>query len=267
MFRVLAGQATLRAVASTTRAELHTSVICFAQRKKVKESKTAIREENKRAKDAARLYAVLGVPRGGQDKWPQCELAKIAITEDELHSEDASSLIEFPEGTVQVPSKLNYGISGEKTKMLFEVLPTLTAEKDIFTFNEDTVRRSEEAMKQQVEKANMFAKLISLRNANAKGIAYENRRRCIALFSPSKNPNDTGRPEVQAAILTLKIRNLWTHLLTFRMDIDNRRALQRMIHQRAKILKYLKRKDRDRYEAVLPRLGLEPGSVEGELVI
>lgn len=70
-----------------------------------------------------------------------------------------------------------------------------------------------------------------------------------------------------AAILTLKIRNLWTHLLTFRADIANRRALRQMVHQRAKILKYLKRKDRDRYEAVLPQLGLDPGSVEGELVV
>ncbi|KIM70011.1 hypothetical protein SCLCIDRAFT_1207274 [Scleroderma citrinum Foug A] len=267
MFRTLAGQATLRFVASTTRAELHTSAVCFAKRKKVIESKTTRREEQKRAKDAARLRAVLGVPRGGQDKWPQCDLSKTVITEDKLDSEDAHNLVKFPEGTIQVPSKLNYGISGEKTKMLFEVLPTLTAEKDIYTFDQDTVRRSEEAMKQQFQNANMFAKLVSLRNANARGIAYENRRRCISLFSPPDNPNDTGRPEVQAAILTLKIRNLWTHLLKFRMDVDNRRALRRMVHQRAKILKYLKRKDRDRYEAVLPQLGLESGSVEGELVI
>lgn len=278
--------ATLRFVASTTRAELHTSAVCFAKRKKVIESKTTRREEQKRAKDAARLRAVLGVPRGGQDKWPQCDLSKTVITEDKLDSEDAHNLVKFPEGTIQVPSKLNYGISGEKTKMLFEVLPTLTAEKDIYTFDQDTVRRSEEAMKQQFQNANMFAKLVSLRNANARGIAYENRRRCISLFSPPDNPNDTGRPEVQgillpfsscdqcspfpfhtAAILTLKIRNLWTHLLKFRMDVDNRRALRRMVHQRAKILKYLKRKDRDRYEAVLPQLGLESGSVEGELVI
>lgn len=40
-----------------------------------------------------------------------------------------------------------------------------------------------------------------------------------------------------------------------------------MVHQRAKTLRYLKRIDRDRYEAVLLRLGLDQGSVEGELVI
>ncbi|KAG6335459.1 hypothetical protein ID866_3633 [Astraeus odoratus] len=267
MLRTLAGQAALRSLQPALRAELHTSAICLGQRKKVKESKTAIREERKRAKDAARLYAVLGVPRGQRDKWPQCELAKVVITEEKLHAEDAEQLVDFPEGNIKVPSNLNYGIAGENKKMLFEVLPTLTAERGVTTFNQNTVQQTEEAMQQEIQKANMFAKLVNLRNANSKGIAYENRRRCIAMFSTPENPNDTGRPEVQAAILTLKIRNLWAHLLKFRMDIDNRRALRQMVHQRAKILKYLKRKDRDRYEAILPQLGLDTGSVEGELVI
>ena len=40
-----------------------------------------------------------------------------------------------------------------------------------------------------------------------------------------------------------------------------------LVHQRAKILKYLKRKSPQRYAAVLPRLGLDPRAVEGELVL
>lgn len=70
-----------------------------------------------------------------------------------------------------------------------------------------------------------------------------------------------------AALLTYKIRNLWSHLTTFKRDVGNRRGLLKLIHQRAKILRYLKREDQDRYEAVLPRLALDPRSVEGELVI
>lgn len=50
-------------------------------------------------------------------------------------------------------------------------------------------------------------------------------------------------------------------------DIAGRRSLRTLVHQRAKVLKYLKRLDQDRYEAVLDRLGLEPGAVEGELTI
>lgn len=65
----------------------------------------------------------------------------------------------------------------------------------------------------------------------------------------------------------MKIRNMWDHLMKFKKDLPNRRALRQVVHQRAKILKYLKRIDRDRYDRVLERLALEPESVEGELVV
>ncbi|KAG5335178.1 hypothetical protein C0989_002006 [Termitomyces sp. Mn162] len=48
-------------------------------------------------------------------------------------------------------------------------------------------------------KANAFARVIDLRNANAAGIAYENRRRIIEAFSTPQNPFDTGRSEVQGS--------------------------------------------------------------------
>ncbi|KAI9432061.1 hypothetical protein H4582DRAFT_1998882 [Lactarius indigo] len=118
-----------------------------------------------------------------------------------------------------------------------------------------------------VVQANQVARLVDLRNANAAGVAFENRRRVIAAFSEPGKPDDTGRTEVQAALLTLQIRNLWTHLSGFKRDVANRRNLRRLVHQRAKLLKYLKRTNRDRYERVLERLGLAPGAVEGELVV
>ncbi len=69
------------------------------------------------------------------------------------------------------------------------------------------------------------------------------------------------------ALLTYKIRNLWKHLTTFKRDVGNRRALRRLIHQRASLLRYLKGHDRGRYDVVLEQLALEPQSVEGELVV
>jgi small subunit ribosomal protein S15 len=70
-----------------------------------------------------------------------------------------------------------------------------------------------------------------------------------------------------AALVTLQIRNVWKHLSQFKRDVASRRSLRRLVHQRAKLLKYLKRTDRDRYDIALERLGLEPGAVEGELVV
>ena len=70
-----------------------------------------------------------------------------------------------------------------------------------------------------------------------------------------------------AALLTYRIRNIWSHLTKFKRDTANRRSLRRLVHERAKVLKYLRRKDRNRYELALSRLALEPESVEGELVV
>ena len=70
-----------------------------------------------------------------------------------------------------------------------------------------------------------------------------------------------------AALATYRIRNLWDHLSRCKKDIANRRSLRRLVHKRAKILRYLKNVDEDRYDRILERLGLERGAVEGELVV
>jgi len=122
-------------------------------------------------------------------------------------------------------------------------------------------------MSREKQKATTFAKVVDLRNADADGIAYENKRRIIVAFSTPENPFDPGRTEVQAAILTYRIRNLGTHLAKFPRDLGNRLGLRKLVHHRAKILKYLKRTSVERYEILLEQLGMEPASVEGELIV
>jgi small subunit ribosomal protein S15 len=46
----------------------------------------------------------------------------------------------------------------------------------------------------------VLAKVVDLRNANAAGIAFENRRRVVETFSEPGKPNDSGRTEVQGAL-------------------------------------------------------------------
>jgi small subunit ribosomal protein S15 len=67
--------------------------------------------------------------------------------------------------------------------------------------------------------------------------------------------------------MTMQIRNLWSHLTQHKRDLSNRVSLRKLIHQRAKMLRYLKRHDRGRYEALLPRIGVEREAIEGELVV
>ena len=67
---------------------------------------------------------------------------------------------------------------------------------------------------------------------------------------------DTGSPEVQVALLTTNINTLQNHFRTHKKDHHSRRGLIRMVNQRRKLLDYLRRKDRSRYQKLVKRLGL-----------
>ena len=68
--------------------------------------------------------------------------------------------------------------------------------------------------------------------------------------------NDTGSPEVQVAILTERIKELTEHLKVNQKDNHSRRGLFKMVGQRRGLLEYLKKKDINRYRALIEKLGL-----------
>lgn len=67
---------------------------------------------------------------------------------------------------------------------------------------------------------------------------------------------DTGSPEVQVAILTERIQNLTDHFKTHAKDNHSRRGLLMMVNNRRSLLDYLRKKDGDRYTALIGKLGL-----------
>ena len=67
---------------------------------------------------------------------------------------------------------------------------------------------------------------------------------------------DTGSPEVQVALLSANIDKLQGHFGEQKKDHHSRRGLIRMVNQRRNLLDYLKRKDPQRYAALIGRLGL-----------
>ncbi len=71
-----------------------------------------------------------------------------------------------------------------------------------------------------------------------------------------KHESDTGSPEVQVAIITERIKNLTEHFKTHRKDHHSRRGLLMLVGQRRSLLTYLKKKDIDRYRALIETLGL-----------
>lgn len=71
-----------------------------------------------------------------------------------------------------------------------------------------------------------------------------------------RNPQDTGSPEVQIALLTARISDLTEHLKTHQKDHHSRRGMLKMVGQRRGLLDYLKKKDINRYRAIVEKLGL-----------
>ena len=67
---------------------------------------------------------------------------------------------------------------------------------------------------------------------------------------------DVGSPEVQVAILTLRIKNLTSHVKEHKKDIHSKRGLLILVEKRRRILKYLRRISEERYQNLIKRLGL-----------
>ncbi len=67
---------------------------------------------------------------------------------------------------------------------------------------------------------------------------------------------DTGSPEVQVALLTERINNLTEHLKTHAKDFHSRRGLLMLVGRRRRLLDYVSKKDRTRYQTLIGRLGL-----------
>jgi len=85
-------------------------------------------------------------------------------------------------------------------------------------------------------------------------VTQERKRELVDKFG--EGSGDTGRTEVQIALLTERINALTEHLRTHRKDHHSRRGLLMLVGRRRRFLNYLQRTDLERYRSVLRELGL-----------
>lgn len=67
---------------------------------------------------------------------------------------------------------------------------------------------------------------------------------------------DVGSSDVQVSLMSARIKYLTDHFKVNKKDFHSRRGLQHLVNQRRKLLKYLKRKDTERYQLLIQSLGL-----------
>ena len=85
-------------------------------------------------------------------------------------------------------------------------------------------------------------------------IAKDKKQAIIKEYGRSEG--DTGSPEVQIAILTARINELTDHFKANPKDHHSRRGLLKMVGHRRNLLNYLKKKDINRYRAIIEKLGI-----------
>ena len=85
-------------------------------------------------------------------------------------------------------------------------------------------------------------------------LTQERKQELVTQFG--KGTEDTGRTEVQVALLTERINQLTDHLRSHRKDHHSRRGLLMLVGRRRRLLDYLKAKNAARYQALIGRLNL-----------
>lgn len=85
-------------------------------------------------------------------------------------------------------------------------------------------------------------------------LVAEAKRQIVARNQTHKT--DTGSPEVQIALLTVRIVELTLHFKTHHKDHASRRGLLCLVAKRRRLLTYLKVNSPERYKSVLVKLGI-----------
>jgi small subunit ribosomal protein S15 len=85
-------------------------------------------------------------------------------------------------------------------------------------------------------------------------LTTDDKREIVQRFG--KDENDTGSPEVQVALLTARINHLTEHLRAHKKDHHSRRGLLMLVGQRRRLLRYIQKKNVERYRSLIAELGL-----------
>lgn len=86
---------------------------------------------------------------------------------------------------------------------------------------------------------------------------YLTNEKKVEIFEQYGNSaTNTGSPEAQIALFSYRINHLTDHLKQNKKDFSTQRALTTLVGKRRSLLDYLKKKDIERYRAIVKALNL-----------
>lgn len=194
------------------------------------------------------------------NKFHQRELRENAIPKgDPIRGDAKNPFVVRMQSELNQPHVLVQGLENRSVeRMLFgamrheaeEVQPQLDAEATAQLMADEERRRE--------------AVLRCLLMANADGPERRKAATAVAVKEFQREEGDTGLPEVQAAVLTVKILAETEAMHLHKHDHQGLRLLRMAVQKRQRILRYLKRDNPERYYWALAKLGLTDGLVHME---
>lgn len=85
-------------------------------------------------------------------------------------------------------------------------------------------------------------------------LSHEQKNEIVKKFG--NTAQDTGKTEVQIALLSERIKYLTEHFKTHNKDNHSRRGLLKLVGQRRRLLNYLAKTDITRYRSLIQELGI-----------
>ena len=82
-------------------------------------------------------------------------------------------------------------------------------------------------------------------------LSSEEKKEVFATYGASNT--DTGSPEAQIALFSVRISHLTQHLKSNHKDYNTQRALKKLVGKRRRLLDYLARTDINRYRAIIAK--------------
>lgn len=87
-------------------------------------------------------------------------------------------------------------------------------------------------------------------------MSLSNQEKLDIIKKYGKSDKDSGKAEVQVALLTERINKLTGHFEGHKKDHASRRGLLQMVGKRKRLLSYLAEKDIERYRAIIKDLNI-----------
>ncbi len=87
-------------------------------------------------------------------------------------------------------------------------------------------------------------------------MALDQAKKAEIIAKYGRGENDTGSTEVQVALLTERIKYLTEHLKVNKKDHSSRLGLLKLVGQRRRLMRYLKKVDIERWHKIKDALGI-----------